>query len=861
MAKKIPAGFLIFMFLHLVSGISFGQGSDAAFKWERLPSLPDSIGFAGAFGGVSADALIVAGGANFPDAMPWDGGTKVWHDDIFVLPSPQGSWIKAGKLPRPLAYGVSVSTAEGVLCVGGGDASSHFSEVFLLTWDGQQIQTREYPSLPTPLAYSAGVQIGRKVYLAGGLEAPDSEKPAQVFYVLDLSKLEEGWHALPIWPGPSRMLAVAGNIGNSFYLISGTDLSPSTSGSPQRTYLRDAYRYDESGGWSRIVDLPYAVVAAPSPAMPSGQNHLLVFGGDDGSLVSQPAELLDKHPGFSRTVLGYHAVTNTWATLGEMPGEIAGIGALPAVTTPLVIWKGKSVFPTGEIKPGTRSPQTLQVSAVQQKSGFAALDIGILVIYFVLVIGIGVYHSKGEKTQRDYFLGGSRIPWWAAGVSIFATQLSAITFMAIPAKAFATNWTYLLANMTIVAVAPIVIAIYLPFFRRLNVITAYEYLEKRFGLVARWVAGVSFILFQLGRMGIVIFLPSLALNAVLDVNIYLCIVLIGGLSTTYTFLGGIEADIWNDMFQAFLLIGGAVVSLVLIVSSIDGGLGQIASMGMEAGKFQLANLTWDITTDALWVVVIGSFFSTMVSYSSDQAVIQRYMTTKDERKAARSIWTNALLAVPATILFFSVGTALWAFYKTNPELLNPASRSDDIFPWFIAQQLPVGVSGLVITAIFAAAMSTVDSSVNSMSAVITNDFYKRIKPAATDRQCMKLAHRATLLLGLVGICTASYIAFLNSPSMWDQYLKIIGLFGGALAGMFMVGIFVRRVHHKAVLIGFFGAALLLFFVQQYTSVHLLLYAAIGTVACFVLSVLASYLFSGPKGDAGLVYGALKKEGK
>lgn len=854
MSQRNVVHLLLCLLFSVLYSVALGsKPSHTGFKWERLPPLPDSIGFAGTFSGVSNGALIVAGGANFPNGLPWDGGAKEWHDNIFVLSAPNGQWIQAGKLPHVVAYGISITTPEGLLCIGGGDETQHFSDVFLLKWDGQGVNVGEYPALPMPLAYSTGALVGNKIYLAGGLQTPTAEKPENAFYALDLSKPKKEWVALDSWPGPPRMLAVAGSMGDAFYLISGANLVPDSLGSPMRTFLTDAYRYDDGQGWHRIADLPHAVVAAPSPALASGQHHLLVFGGDEGKHFFEQGELRERHPGFSRSILGYHQVTDTWAVLGEIPAEVEEQYAWPAVTTPLVLWRGKAVIPTGEIKPGTRSPQVLSVTTTQQKSGFANVDIAILLAYFVLVIGIGVYYSSSEKTQRDYFLGGNRIPWWAAGISIFATQLSAITFMAVPAKAFATNWVYFAANMTIVAVAPLVIAVYLPFFRKLNIITAYEYLEKRFNLAARWVAGVAFILFQLGRMGIVIFLPSLALNAVLDVNIYLCIVLIGGLSTTYTFLGGIEADIWNDMFQAFLLIGGAIVSLVLIVMSMDGGLGQIVSMGMEAGKFKLANLTWDMTTDALWVVIIGSLFANMVSYTSDQAVIQRYLTTKDEKKSAKSIWTNALLAIPATFLFFSVGTALWAFYKTNPALLNPSSKSDDIFPWFIAQQLPPGVSGLVITAIFAAAMSTVDSSVNSMSAVITNDFYKRMKPKATDKQCMALAHRATLILGIIGIGTASYIAMLNSPSMWDQYLRIVGLFGGALAGMFMAGIFVRRVHAKAVLVGFFVSAGVLFFVQNYTAIHLLLYAAIGIVTCFSVSVLVSYLIPGPKGDQALVH--------
>src|SRR5690606_10274895 len=440
---------------------------------------------------------------------------------------------------------------------------------------------------------------------------------------------------------------------------------------------------------------------------------------------------------------------------------------------------------------------------------------------------IGVYYARRERSTNDYFLGGNRIPWWAAGLSIFGTQLSAITFLSIPAKTYQSNWVFFLVNMTIVAVAPIIIYRYLPFFRKLNITSAYEYLEKRFSLTVRLLGGLAFLLFQFGRMGIVIFLPSLALNAVLDINIFLCIVLIGGLSMTYTFMGGIEADIWNDVFQVVLLLGGALLSLILIANQVDGGLGTIVSTGMEAGKFKLANLTWDITTDALWVVVIGSFFGNLVSYTSDQAVVQRYLTTETTRKARKSIRTNAILTVPATLIFFSLGTALWVFYKTRPELLDPMSQSDDIFPWFIAQQLPPGVSGLVIAGVFAAAMSTLDSSMNSMSAVITTDFYKRLKPDATDKQHLKVARYTTLVLGLIGISTAVYMAMLEKAAMWDQYLKVVGLFGGGLAGMFLAGVFTRRIHAAAIIVGFFTSGVVLFVIQTYKQVHFFLYAATG----------------------------------
>ncbi|HYH56193.1 MAG TPA: hypothetical protein VD772_06240, partial [Anseongella sp.] len=415
------------------------------------------------------------------------------------------------------------------------------------------------------------------------------------------------------------------------------------------------YRYDPlAAAWTRIADLPRPAVAAPNPAVHLGQAHLLVFGGDDGSLFFRQQELKESHPGFSRDILAYHTVTDTWVAMGQVgmdkaAGEVQGPSGNQAqavhapVTTVTARWNGRIVIPSGEIRPGTRTAAVLAATPLEKKAGFAVLDIAILVVYFIILIGIGIYYASRERSTNDYFLGGNRIPWWAAGLSIFGTQLSAITFLSIPAKTYESNWVFFLVNMTIVAVAPIIIYRYLPFFHRLKITSAYEYLERRFNLPVRLIGGLSFLLFQFGRMGIVIFLPSLALNAVLDINIFFCIVLIGGLSMTYTFLGGIEADIWNDVFQVVLLLGGALLSLGLIATQVDGGIGTIVSTGMEAGKFKMANLNWDITTDALWVVVIGSFFSTMVSYTSDQAVVQRYLTTESQKQAAKSIWTNAIL--------------------------------------------------------------------------------------------------------------------------------------------------------------------------------------------------------------------------
>lgn len=314
--------------------------------WERLPNLPDPVGFAGPFAGTSHGALIVAGGANFPDKLPWEGGTKTWHESIFVLEHPTGKWMVPARLPRKLAYGVSVNTPAGVLCIGGGDANRHYREVFLLEWlDGQLRRTALAP-LPKPCALSCGARWENTVYVAGGIETPNSTTALHTFWALDLSQPKTKWRELPPWPGPERMLAVAGAQDGSFFLFSGTSLHAGPDGKPARTYLQDAYRYTQRKGWQQIADLPRPAVAAPTPAPVVGQSQLLVLSGDDGSKVGfEPSQ----HPGFPASVLAYNIKSNAWSVAGAMTA--------PCVTVPTALWQKRIVIPNGEVRPGIRTPE------------------------------------------------------------------------------------------------------------------------------------------------------------------------------------------------------------------------------------------------------------------------------------------------------------------------------------------------------------------------------------------------------------------------------------------------------------------------------------------------------------------------
>jgi len=328
-------------------------------------------------------------------------------------------------------------------------------------------------------------------------------------------------------------------------------LTAGAEGKPVRHYLTDGYRYQPSRGWRRIADVPCPSAAAPTPAPSLGQSSFLLLGGDDGS--KQGLQVPEQHPGFPKTILAYHTITDTWKPVGEVPAC--------HVTTTLVRWREDFVVPSGEVRPGVRSPAVWAFRPSFRKAPFGWLNYGMLFAYLLAMVGIGFACSRRNKNTNDFFRGGQRIPWWAAGLSIFATMLSSITFMAIPAASYADGWNLFLAN-TYILIMPLVVFVFLPFYRRLNVTSAYEYLEYRFNLAARWAGSLLFMLYQCGRIAVVLYLPALALATVSDFNIQVCILIMGVLCIVYTVVGGIEAVIWTDVVQSLVLMGGAVFSLI-----------------------------------------------------------------------------------------------------------------------------------------------------------------------------------------------------------------------------------------------------------------------------------------------------------
>ncbi|MFP6901698.1 MAG: sodium/solute symporter [Opitutales bacterium] len=818
-------------------------------SWQELPSLPNELGVAGPFAGIHNDALIVAGGANFPRPV-WE-NDKVWRKQIHVLTKTSDGfvWKNGGELPRGIAYGAAVSTPDGVVCMGGNDSNETFDKVFLLQWDASAGKVTDigYPPLPKPCAYGAAALVGDVIYLAGGQSGQSLETAMANFWALDLSKKDNPtefvWKELAPWPGSSRAFNLTVRQHNGYndcvYVISGRRQEGPDAKKVE--FLKDVWEFTPAtGNWRKRTDTPRCVMAGTGIGF--GQSHVFVLGGADGSLFFKGGELKDDHPGFPKESLAYHTITDTWTSAGTIPKN--------QVTSIAVEWDGAIIIPSGEVRPRVRSPKVWRVKPVVQSRDFGIVNYVVLFGYLLAMVGVGVYFTKKNKNTDDFFRGGQSIPWWAAGCSIFATMLSSLTFTGIPSKAFAQDWVYAIGNFMIPVVAVIAVFVAMPFFRRIDCTSAYEYLEKRFNRSVRLFGSASFTLFHVFRMAVVMSLTGLALAVATPLSPTESVLLMGILSIIYCTMGGIEAVIWTDTIQTFVLMGGGLLAIGLLIAGVDGGVSGFVSSATEADKFAMANFHWDVTSTqiALWVIIVGAIAQNISSYTADQAVVQRYMTTANQRLAARSIWTNAILTIPATLLFFGIGTALFAFYRSHPEKLDPTITTDQVFPLFIANEMPIGLAGLIVAGVFAAAQSTVSTSMNSTATSIVTDFMRPFNACKSERGYLNAARLLTVLIGIVG--TLFGLVFVNPEikSLFDTFIKVIGLFMGVLGGLFVLGALTRRANASGAMIGAIVGAGVMFCLWRFTAVNGYIYTASGIGSCLVAGYLTSLVFGRPTGD-------------
>ena len=474
----------------------------------------------------------------------------------------------------------------------------------------------------------------------------------------------------------------------------------------------------------------------------------------------------------------------------------------------------------------------------------STLDLVIIAVYLVgiTLFGCSFYFRKGGKDARTFTTGGGHIPGWAIALSIFATQVSSISFLALPAKAFLSNWNCFVLTLTIPIAAFVAARWFVPFYRRSTSVSAYTFLEERFGPWARIYASLCFLVMQTARSGVILFLLALTLKSALGFSCFWIIVVTGIVTMLYAMLGGFKAVIWADAIQSLILLLGTAAVIVSLCCNIPGGLGHGFRMAWDAGKFSLGSFSlkeWGAET--FWVSFLYGVCINLQNYGIDQSFTQRYIAAKDDRSAAKSAFSGAMMYIPGTFLFVMVGTLLWMFGATHPGLIpaEVSAQSDAVFPWYIVHRLPHGISGLLVAAIIAAAMSTVAATLNSGSTVLLEDYYKRFFPGKADAgRNIRFLRAMTVLLTVASICVA--VAVMNVSSALTVWWGMQSVLSGGMLGLFLLGAYSKRTTSTQAAVATVLGVLVVVFITFGQSLlhlspllHVNLSIALGTLTLFL----------------------------
>ncbi len=429
------------------------------------------------------------------------------------------------------------------------------------------------------------------------------------------------------------------------------------------------------------------------------------------------------------------------------------------------------------------------------------VDLAIVVGYNVAVLALGCGFFRRSASSERFMTAGRSLPGWALGMSIFGSYISSISFLANPGKAFADNWNPLVFAFAMPLAALVAVRWFVPWYRQAGHVSAYEHLEQRFGAWARTYAVVCFLLVQIARLATILYLLALALHPLVGWDVRLIILLAGAVITLYPLLGGTEGMVWVGVMQAIVLVAGTAACLAVLLLRMPEGPGQIFAIGAAEHKFDLGSFGAGVSQSTFWVVLFYGLVTHLQNFGIDQSYVQRYVTAASDRDASRSVWIGTWLYIPLSAVFFFIGTGLFAFYRLHPERLpaslDAAARPDAVFPHFIASELPIGLTGLVIAAICAASM---DANLNYCATLVLCDIYRRyFRPVTTNRESGWVLRGATLAIGGASVLAA--LAMLHVRTALDMWWQLAGIFSGGMLGLFLLGRLSRRADGRAALAG------------------------------------------------------------
>ena len=475
--------------------------------------------------------------------------------------------------------------------------------------------------------------------------------------------------------------------------------------------------------------------------------------------------------------------------------------------------------------------------------GFTWIDTAVLVIYLLGVLLAGLYYSKKEMQGKEFFKGDGTIPWYVTCVSIFATLLSPISFLAIPGNSYHGSWIFWWAQLGMLFAIPLTIRYFLPIYSKLEIDTAYHYLQKRFQSGnLRILGALMFIIYQLGRMSIIMYLPSMALAEVTGLDVNMLIIVMGVIAIIYSYSGGLKAVLYTDFIQGTILIVGIALSLVAMIGSIHGGWGTVWDTLTTGHKFMLENEVWfspDIISSSVFIIFIGGGLGTFASYISSQDIVQRFTTTTDMKQLNKMTLGNGVVSIFAATVFFLVGTALFVFYQQNPDLLT-TDRRDLVLAAYITYELPEGLTGILLAALFAAAQSTLSTGINSVATSWVLDIQSVLNPVMEMKKQTRIAQFISLGIGILSIVVAIVMAGSDIRSAYQWFNSFIGLALGALAGMFVLGAFCPKANAKGALMGFIVATAVVLYLKYFVpSVSFWSYTLITIVISLIVGNLVS----------------------
>ena len=463
----------------------------------------------------------------------------------------------------------------------------------------------------------------------------------------------------------------------------------------------------------------------------------------------------------------------------------------------------------------------------------------------IVLFGCSFFNKKASS--EEFTSAGRSLPGWVVGMSIFATYVSSISYLGYPGKAFAGDWNAFVFSLSIPIASYFAAKYFVPFYRSQGSVSAYSFLEERFGAWARLYASACYLLTQIARMGSILFLLALPMNILMGWDLQTVIIITSIAIIIYSMMGGVKGVIWTEAIQGFILIGGALICLFILLFSMPEGPIQTFEIAMADHKFSLGSFDWGISSSTFWVCLIYGIFTNLQNYGIDQNYVQRYHTAKNEKEAKFSALFGGYLFIPVSAVFFLIGTSLYAYYQVHPELLPVEGiKADYVFPLFIVNQLPVGLTGLLIASIFAAGMSTVATSVTSSSTIILTDYYKRIRKNCTDREQLYVLKTASLIVGVLGIIIA--LALVNVDSILDAWWKLSSIFSGGMLGLFLLGYLAHKARNILAAIGVICGVILIGWISAAewlglpsSGIHEYMAIVLGTAVIFLVGFVLAHV--------------------